>query len=79
MNDFFKGFKKGMTGFGHNISVIVNSALLIIVYFVGVGITSIIAKLFNKKFLDMKIADKETYWKDLNLKNKDIEEYHRQF
>lgn len=77
---FFSGFKKGTKDFGHNITLIINSILLSTVYFIGVGFTSIFAKLFGKKFLETKISRKtKTYWSDLNLKKKPIEEYYRQF
>jgi len=78
--NFFSGVKEGMEMFGKNISIIINSVLLSLVYFIGVGITSISAKLFNKKFLEMKIeANKESYWSYLNLTKKPINEYYRQF
>ena len=76
---FFKGIKEGVKEFGSNISVIVNSVLLGIVYLLGVGLTSIFSKIRKKHFLDMKISDATTYWKDLNLKKKKMEEYFRQF
>ena len=79
LKQFFSGFRKGMKDFSHNIALIVNSVLLSIVYLVGVGLTVIFAKLFRKHFLDMKLSKKETYWSDLNLKKKPIEEYYRQF
>ena len=78
--DFFKGFKEGMKVFGYNISVIINSILLSFVYLIGVGITSVFARLVGKSFLDVKISKgKKSYWSDLNLKKKPIEEYYRQF
>ena len=77
---FFIGLKKGMNSFGSNVSIIVNSILLLIVYLIGVGLTSIVAKLIGKHFLETKISKNEkTYWTDLNLKKKNIEEYYRQF
>tara|TARA_Y100000310_G_scaffold262419_1_gene272084 strand:- start:8625 stop:8876 length:252 start_codon:yes stop_codon:yes gene_type:complete len=77
---FFRGFRKGMNNFGQNIAIIINSALLFIVYLIGIGFTSIIAKIFRKHFLETKISKtKTTYWSDLNLKNKPIKEYYRQF
>lgn len=79
LNKFFTGFKKGMKDFGHNTSLIVNSILLAIVYIMGVGITSIIAKIFGKQFLDLKLSKENTYWNDLNLSKKTKEEYFRQF
>ncbi|HZX45245.1 MAG TPA: hypothetical protein VFF28_06195 [Candidatus Nanoarchaeia archaeon] len=75
---FPKGFKKGMHSFGTNLSVIINSVLLTIVYFLGVGLTAIIAKLFGKHFMDME-KKKESYWSDLNLGKKPIESHYRQF
>ncbi len=79
LKQFLIGFKKGMKDFGQGIALIVNSVLLAIVYFTGVGFTAIFAKLFRKHFLDMKLSKKETYWSDLNLKKKPMEEYYRQF
>jgi hypothetical protein len=77
---FFKGFKKGMKQFSDNISLIINSILLSIVYLLGVGITSIFAKLSGKHFLDLKLSKKKkSYWSSLNLKKKPIENYYRQF
>lgn len=78
--DFLKGFKGGTKKFGENISIIINSFLLSLVYFFGVGITSIIAKIFKKNFLDLKINSKlKTYWSELKLTKKSLREYYRQF
>lgn len=76
---FFDGFKKGFKDFGHNISIIVNSALLVFVYLIGVGITSVVAKLASKHFLDTKRSKSKSYWSELNLKRKPVDEYYRQF
>ena len=78
LKQFFKGFKKGMGTFGSNIALIINTLLLFFVYIVGVGLTSIIAKLFRKHFLETRLS-KDSYWSDLNLKKKPIEKYYRQF
>jgi hypothetical protein len=77
-NYFFKGIKEGMKEFGQNITIIVNSILLSIVYLIGVGPTSIIAKIFGKSFLQKELV-KETYWTDLNLEKEDKDNYYRQF
>ena len=80
MNPFLTGFKKGMNGFGKTISVIINSILLAIVYIIGVGITSIACRLFRKQFLDVTPDKKaKTYWVDLHLKNRKIQDHYRQF
>jgi len=76
---FFRGFKKGMASFGQSISLLINTILLAFVYFLGVGLTSIVAKIVGKHFLETKLSKKGTYWSDLNLKKKPIEEYYRQF
>ena len=76
---FLVGFNKGMKNFGHNLALIINSILLSVVYLIGVGITSIFAKLFKKHFLDMKLLKRDSYWSDLDLKKKPIKEYYRQF
>lgn len=76
---FFKGFKKGMKDFGENISTIVNSILLAIVYIIGVGITAFFARIKKKNFLDKKISGKKSYWSNLNLSKRKLKEYYRQF
>ena len=79
LKQFFEGFKKGMSNFGHIITLIINTTLLTFVYLIGVGLTSIFAKIFKKHFLEIKLSKKDSYWSDLNLKKKPIEEYYRQF
>lgn len=80
IKNFFIGVKEGTKLFGETISGIVNFILLSFVYFIGVGVTSIIAKLSKKRFLELKISEKEkTYWSELNLTKKPLEEYYRQF
>ena len=76
---FYKGFKIGMKNFGENIALIINTILLFFVYLIGVGLTSIVAKIFGKHFLEMKLSKKDTYWNNLKLKKKPIKEYYRQF
>jgi len=73
---FFSGFK----AFGYYINLTINSILLTVVYIIGVGSTSLFAKLFKKHFLDLKIKRKNgTYWTDLNLKKKSLKDYYKQF
>ena len=80
MKGFFKGFKEGMKDFGEHIAIIVNTILLSVVYFVGIGLTSLVAKILRKKFLETHISKtSSSYWSDLNLKNKSKEESYRQF
>lgn len=80
LNKIILGVGKGQRKFAEDIAVIVNSILLSIVYFLGVGITFLFSRLVGKRFLDLKI-DKNTdsYWEDLNLSKNKMEEYFRQF
>ncbi|MBS3157719.1 hypothetical protein J4206_00355 [Candidatus Woesearchaeota archaeon] len=80
LKDFIIGFKHGMKNFGHTITMIINSVLLSLVYLIGVGMTSAIAKVSGKKFLDLNLSkNSPTYWNEFSLKKKPIEEYYRQF
>lgn len=80
LKQFFKGFKQGMQNFGKNITIIVNSVLLSLVYIVGVGFVFVFSRIFGKNFLDIKLNKKrQTYWTNLNLQKKPIKEYYRQF
>lgn len=80
MREFFKGFRKGSKEFNYALTIIINSILLSVVYVLGVGLTSLFAKLFGKNFLEKTISKQsKTYWSDLNLKKKTLEEYYRQF
>lgn len=80
IKEFLNEFKHGQKLFAETIAVLINSFLLTLVYFIGIGLTSITAKIFKKQFLDMKISRKcNTYWEDLNLTKKPMEDYYRQF
>ena len=77
---FLQGINDGVELFAKNITVLINSILLTLVYITGVGLTTICAKIVRKSFLKTKI-DKtaKTYWEDLNLKTQPKEDYYRQF
>jgi len=77
---FVNGLKKGQKKFGENIAAVVNLILLSVVYIIGVGLTSVFAKVAKKKFLELKIDEEcKSYWADLDLTKKHLEEYYRQF
>jgi len=48
---FLKGCREGMHLFGQNIALIINTILLTAVYVLGVGMTSLIAKMASRHFL----------------------------
>jgi len=77
---FFKGFYAGFKSFGLTISTIVNFVLLMIVYFIGVGLTSLLGKTFKKRFLYLKKEDrKKSYWIKVNKKKQKLKNYRRMF
>ncbi len=77
---FFNEIKKGQKNFGEDIQSIINFIILTFIYFIGVGITSIFAKILNKHFLKLKISkDAKTYWQDYGKGDKKMEEHYRQF
>ena len=80
MRRFLRGFRAGLGAFGCNINVLVNSVLLSVVYIFGAGVTAVFARLVGKRFLDVELSrSRESYWSDMNLGKKPVEEYYRQF
>ena len=76
----FEGFKAGFREVGEVLAGLVNLLLLSLVYLAGVGLTSIVAKIFGKHFLNLKQQkDKKTYYEELNLSKESKETYYRQF
>ena len=79
MDEFIKGFKNGFKRFGEHISTGINFILLGVVYFFGVGIVSIVARLFGKKFLKTTTEKKDSYWEEKNITTETKENYYRMF
>lgn len=77
---FVTSVGKGMKEFGEKIATVVNTILLLLVYIVGVGVTSLIARIFRKHFLEKKTSKKaSSYWSDLNIKKQERGKYYKQF
>ena len=55
IREFVCGFKQGTGLFGHTISTLINSALLTVVYVVGVGLTAAAARAKGKQFLQLPL------------------------
>jgi hypothetical protein len=85
MNPFllslWRGLRAGFRAFGDDIATLINTLLLLVVYIVGVGVTSIIAKLTGKRFLKRKIASvgAKTYWNDIKDEKPELDTHFRQF
>ncbi len=62
LHDLFKAFLGGFKNFGEDIHAAVITGLLSIVYIIGIGIPSVIGKIFRKQFLQQKI----TSWKKVD-------------
>lgn len=75
---FIAGFRIGMQEFGNKIATIINTILLLFVYLIAVGPTSLVARITGKRFLETK-KKKDSYWQDLSLGKQRKEEYYRQF
>jgi hypothetical protein len=79
---FFNGFLAGFKRFSLGVAIIVNFILLFIVYLLGVGLTSLTAKIFRKHFLDIAPKHRgksiKSYWKE-KKDNPDNEQYNNQF
>lgn len=59
---------------------LMNSILLGIAYFSVLGLTSLIARIAQKKFLDTRILkDNHTYWTNIELQDKSLESFQRMF
>jgi membrane protein DedA with SNARE-associated domain len=72
-----KKFNQGIKKFMDDLTFIISFFLLTLTYFFGVALTFLFAKIFGKSFLDNK--KKESYWRNLNLKEKPMEDYYKQF
>lgn len=80
IKEFFNEIKNGQKNFGEDIQSIINFIMLTFVYFLGVGLTSVFAKIFGKHFLNLNISKaKETYWQNYDKGNQKMEEYYKQF
>ena len=74
----FKLFLDALKWISKIFTYIVNYILFLIVYTTGIGITSLIAKLFGKVFIELK-SKKNSYWTDLKSKREKQDNYYQQF
>jgi lauroyl/myristoyl acyltransferase len=79
MKKYLISFKTGFQKFSHLIADLVNLILLAVVYFIGIGITSMVAKITGKHFLKLKKKDVNSYWIDCQPAGKELDDYYRQF
>ena len=77
--EFWNITKKSFETVSKIISSVINFILLSIVYFVGVGSVSLIAKLFGNHFLELKSDNRTSTWKDRHVDNETLESSKRTF
>ncbi|MBL7116651.1 MAG: hypothetical protein ISS25_02380 [Nanoarchaeota archaeon] len=75
----FSLFKNFLMKFSEFITSIINFIILVPVFFIGVGLTSLFSKIVGKHFLNLRIKEKESYWLDKNLTTQKLEKYYRMF
>lgn len=75
MNPFLRGLKEGFHNFGLRVNSAVTFIVMVLVYFVGIGITALINKVGKKNLLDISM-NKKSYW---IRKEKENEDYRRIF
>lgn len=61
------------------VSIVVNFILLFLVYFVSIGLVSIIMKAFRHHFLELKNENKKSNWHEHKLSKQPLESYYRTF
>ena len=65
---------------GKKIALVVNTLLLTVAYFTAIAATAIIAKIFRKKFLELKPdMKKKSYWMERNNDDFSKEESYKSF
>jgi len=75
----FSLFKNFLMKFSEFITSIINFIILVPVFFIGIGLTSLFSKIVRKHFLNLRIKEKESYWLDKNLTTQKLEKYYRMF
>ncbi|GEM_PF-3200521 len=79
LNKIWNAIKTVLEPIGKVMSGIVNFILLALVYFVAIGLVSIIMKIFGKHFLEIKKQNKKSNWQDHKVTKEPIEKYYRTF
>ena len=77
----FERFKAGSIRFGLGTQRVVVTILLTLLYALGIGLTKLLSVLFFRKYLKLYATNKsaETFWKDAEGYDANIESLKRQF
>jgi len=79
VRDFFIAVKDGLMAVSKFITSVVNFILLIPLFFIGVVLTSLLSKVFGKRYLALTLRKRKSYWVKKNLSTQKLEKYYRMF
>ena len=79
LKKIWEGIKRVLEPFSKVMSSIINFILLSVAYFIGIGVVSMIAKIFGKHFLDIKTRNRKSNWQAHKLEKEPLEKYYRTF
>ena len=71
--------KKALEPFSNVMNNIINFILLSVVYFAGIGVVSVCAKIFGNHFLELKKQNRKSGWRPHKLGKEALEKYYRTF
>ncbi|MBI2564877.1 hypothetical protein HYV79_02705 [Candidatus Woesearchaeota archaeon] len=75
-----KALHKALKKFSLAVQTVINIILLTVVYFISIGLTSLIAKrIFKKTFLAINKESRDSYWINEQSTTKQKNEYYRLF
>lgn len=73
-----KRIKLRLLRFQKKVTNIINSVLLFFVYFLGVGLVALVARILKKKFIQKgSLNDVDSYW--TKIKKSDKDSYYQQY
>lgn len=75
----FNYLKKIVKLLPDTIITLINSLVLILVYFLFIGFTAIIARIMRKSFLNLHKQKTTSYWIQKEKTSTEIEEYYKQY
>ena len=76
---FLKGLLHGAKYTGMLITNIINTVLLLIIYFIGVGTAALFTRITKQKELMPENKNNETYYNEKKTETEDIQEYYKQY
>lgn len=80
IKSFLIGFRHGNKEFTSSLSTLISVILLSFIYFLGIGLTSILMKITGMDFIAKRPdLNTQSYWKTLDVSSKNINSYYRPF